>query len=589
MDAREILAQSPLFAGLDAAALDALAQQASLVDVTSGALLFGQGSASDHIYIVATGRLRATLADGRVTDLISRLQPAGEIGAVLGEPHTADVHAVRDSVLVRLPREAVLQTLRAYPEALLRLARLIAQRLRQNASFKPAVAVHRRNSLAVVPATPGAPARLVAEQLHACLSRQGEAMLIDLRLIEQTFDAKDREAIRSDPGTARRLIEYLNALEARDVQPIYLADAGSESWARRCMAQADRILLVIEAGAAPPQATLIEALRASAVRAPIDLVVVRPDGVAAPPVMDWRQRTGAAAHYYVRPDRAEDFAGLARQLTGRGLGVVLGGGGARGFAHIGLLQALQDLKIPVDVVGGSSMGAFFAALLACEQPLQEIRKIARETFVTHNYLNDYLLPRVSLIRGRKFVGHLREIFGDQAIEALRRPFFCVTTNLSRGTVAVHDRGPLYLWTATSMAVPGVAPPLVYNGELYADGSVINSLPTDVMQDLGRGPIIASNVSSEGGIAAPGVAGPDAEAVFGLRGDDAPRLLSILFRTATLTSESGVAARALRADRYLRMPVNGIGMFDWKRMDEVISRAYDYAMQELSPLRDDFVN
>src|SRR3546814_3772194 len=77
--------------------------------------------------------------------------------------------------------------------------------------------------------------------------------------------------------------------------------------------------------------------------------------------------------------------------------------------------------------------------------LPEIRRLARETFVDHNYLNDYVLPTVSLIRGRKFVRQLHAIFGDERIEALRRPYFCVTTNLTKGCSATHDRGPLHLW------------------------------------------------------------------------------------------------------------------------------------------------
>jgi NTE family protein len=589
MNAREVLGMSPLFSGVDKAALDALAAHATLVDVPSGELVFAHGGASDQIYIVATGRLRASFPDGRVSDVITRLQPIGEIGALIDEPHGADVYAVRDSVLVRLPRAALLDALRLFPDALLRLVKIIATRLRQNASLGPrAAAVNRRNSLAIVPATPTASARLVAERLVAVLSKQGETQLVDLRLIEQSFDADDREAMRADTAAARRLIEYLNALEAQDVQPVYLADAGSQPWVRRCMRQADRVLLVINAADREPPGAMLEALQSSGTRATVELVIVRAAGMPAGPVLDWKRQARASAHYFVRPERDEDFASLARQLTGRGIGLVLGGGGARGFAHIGLLQALQDLRIPVDLVGGSSMGAYFAALLACEESLDDIRRIARETFVAHNYLNDYVLPTVSLIRGRKFVRHLHDTFGDRTIESLRRPLFCVTTNLSRGSAAVHDSGPLYLWTATSMAVPGVAPPLVYRGELYVDGSVVNSLPTDIMQSLDRGPIIASNVSTEGGVVAPGIEGPDPEAAFGLKGEDAPRLLSILFRTATLTSESGIAARAARADRYLRMPVSRVGLFDWKRMDEVIDRAYQFALAELAPVREQLV-
>ena len=128
--------------------------------------------------------------------------------------------------------------------------------------------------------------------------------------VERAFDADDRRAMRTDAVAARRLIEYLNALEAQDVQPIYLADGGLQRWARRCMAQADRILLVIDARDREPQGEMIEALHASGARAPVDLVIVRADGVAAPDVLGWRLRVGAQAHYFVRPDHDDDLRWL---------------------------------------------------------------------------------------------------------------------------------------------------------------------------------------------------------------------------------------------------------------------------------------
>lgn len=585
MDARAILQQSPLFAGLSEDAVEALARHARLVEVASGGLVFTRGSPPDHIYIVATGRLRARLFDGRIAGSIPRLEPTGEISAVLGEPRSADVYAVRDSVLVQLPVAELLETLQQFPSALLRLTRIIAQRLRQNVHAQTLDSARQGSSLAIIPATPSAPARRVAEQLCKGLSRYSEPQLLDSAAVDAALGGGASLTTTADAGGNARIAEYLNALETLLTHLVYLANPQADPWARRCMAQADRILLVVEAGTPAQDNAMLDAVRRSGSRAPIDLIVVRPEGADADTVLDWRYRAQAGAHFYVRPDHEQDYASLARQLSGRGIGVVLGGGGARGFAHIGLLRALRELRMPVDVIGGSSMGAFFAALVACGLDPDALRRIARDTFVANNYLNDFVLPSVSLIRGRKFVRRLHEIFGERTIEDLRMPFFCVSTNLTRGKATVHDRGPLYLWTATSMAVPGVAPPVVYNGELYADGAVINSLPTDVMQSLERGPIIASDVSTEGGIAAPGVDGPDPEGLMRLKGEDAPRLFSILFRTATLTSESGTAQRAARADCYLRMPVSRIGMFDWKRMDEIIDRGYQHALQQLTPLRD----
>ncbi|MFT4045731.1 MAG: cyclic nucleotide-binding and patatin-like phospholipase domain-containing protein [Solimonas sp.] len=585
MEARDVLSQSPLFEGIDRDAIDALAAHATLIDVRSGARVCARGSAPDQVYIVAAGRLRATLADGRIAGTIPRFAPSGEISAVLGEPRSADVYAIRDSVLVELPSAALLRTMERFPAAMLRLMRIVAQRLRQNAGTQALAAVQRRSTLAVLPARPGVPARRVAEQL--CRHLDGAARLIDVQTIGAALGIEPHEWARApaDPQRTRQLTEYLNELEIRNAQLVYLAESRADDWALRCIAQADCVLVVADAGDLRPGGPMVELLQGSGSRAPVDVLLLRPDGAPSPVTLEWRASCGAGAHHYLRPDRDADYARLARQLSGRGIGLVLGGGGARGFAHIGLLRALQELDIPVDVAGGSSMGAFLAALLACGRSVDDIRLIARDTFVAHNYLNDYVLPTISLIRGRKFTRHLHEIFGEQSIETLRLPYFCVTTNLTRGAAVMHDRGPLYLWTATSMAVPGVAPPLAYNGELYADGAVANSLPTDLMQRLERGPIIASDVSTEGGVAAPGVAGPDPEGVFRLRGADAPRLLSILFRTATLTSESGVAQRAARADVYLRMPVSRIGMFDWKRMDEIVERGYQHAMQQLQGQRE----
>src|SRR3546814_15830870 len=120
--------------------------------------------------------------------------------------------------ILRLPAPTVLEAFQQFPAALLRLTRLIARRLRQNAALKPHVAVHRRNSLAVVAATPSAPARLVAERLHSCLSTLGQTQLVDMNVVKQAFDADDRKAMRTDAVAERRLIEYLNALQAHDVQ-----------------------------------------------------------------------------------------------------------------------------------------------------------------------------------------------------------------------------------------------------------------------------------------------------------------------------------------------------------------------------------
>jgi NTE family protein len=139
-----------------------------------------------------------------------------------------------------------------------------------------------------------------------------------------------------------------------------------------------------------------------------------------------------------------------------------------------------------------------------------------------------------------------------------------------------------------MAVPGIAPPIAYEGELLCDGGVLDNLPTGVMQGLESGAIIACNVSTDGYLKAPGsgIGGPDPEALLRHGSmDSPPRLSEILVRSAMLSSATSVDLAAERADVYVRMPSQDFGMFDWKRLDELVELGYRHAMEQLAPLRD----
>jgi len=586
VDARSILAAAPLFASLSAKALDALAKLCEPIELRSGHELFKEGDEPTHFYIIATGRLRVTSA-GVVVGYAGHLEPVGEVGVISGERRGGSVHAIRDSLLLRFERETFLDFLREHAEALITMTQVLVQRLARTQRTQKLASARGNRTFAVLPATPSIDAQKFATELVAQLRQfHSTTRLIRAQDVDAELGAGAAQSALDNSDD--RMIAWLNNLEGRHRYLVYAANAKPDTWALRCMHQADRVLVLGDAKAPDANSAMLQELSKSGVLAPIELVLQRHEGEVPGDTIGWLTVTGARAHYFLRPGDQGDLASLTRQLTGRGIGLVFGGGGARGFAHIGLIRALEQLKIPVDVSGGTSMGAFIAALLACGWNSAEITYICKDTFVDHNYLNDYTLPRVALIRGRKFLAHLHTLLGDRKIEDLRVPFFCVSTNLTRGTATVLDRGPLDIWLATSMAVPGIAPPIAWQGELLCDGGVINSLPTDVMQALERGPIIASDVSTEGDISAPGAGmnGPDPNALLRWEGPgEPPGLRDILFRTATLTSESGVARRAERSDLYLRMPIEGIGMFDWKQLHDLVERGYQHAIAQLTPARE----
>ncbi len=578
MDATTILAQCRLFAGLDGPALARLAALCTMQELAGGEPLFAAGAEADYLYIVVTGRLRALRSDGGIAGDIAPLEPIGEISVVTGEPRSGEVYALRDSLLLRIARDRFLEFVGLYPSALLEMTRVLIHRLRQNQRPSALAAVRATQTLALIPADRSVDIEGFTRSLAAALPLTTE--LIDAATVDRVLGPGVSGTRFDDGADNQRLVDWLGAREVGGGRLIYCADATAGAWSERCLRQADRALIVADSATAMADSAIPPMLRRLHLRAPVELVMLRSRATGPDALHAWRAQCEIAAHHYLRPEVRDDYSRLARQLSGAGLGLVLGGGGARGFAHIGLIRALEELKLPFDLVGGSSMGAFFGALLAGGADSRELRDVARATFVEHNYLNDYVLPRVSLIRGRRFLGRLHEIFGDRLIEDLPMPFFCLSTNLTRGTAVIHEQGPIAIWVGTSMAVPGVAPPIVWKGDLLADGAIVNSLPTDIMQAYGRGPIIASDVSTEGALEVPGVEGPDAEVLLRRRIGSPITLADILFRSATLTSESGVRARAARADLYVRMPVSRVGLFEWKRIDEVIERGYQHALQEL---------
>jgi NTE family protein len=587
-DAQAALERVAAFDGLSPEVVAELGVRAHRRQVKSGETLFAAGEPSSEAYVVVSGRLRVELGD-RVVGYVGRGEPAGEMGAVTGQPHSATVAAVRDTIVLEFSSEDLLAFLERHPSSLVSLTRLMVARLREHGRTRIQTATEVHGTFAVIPASPQVPVMALAEALVKRLGGWPEARLITAAHVDAALGPDAAQAPLSEPGD--RLDEWLGDLETRHRYVVFASNSDRDTWALRCLHGADRVLALAEASQPPAAVPVVDELYAGGLLAPVELVLLRPEGDPSPYTVAWRDAIGARSHYFVHPWDEAELEALSRQVTGRGVGLVLGGGGARGFAHIGLIRALRELQIPVDVVGGTSMGAFLSALAATGLDSVEITRVARDTFVRGNFLNDYAIPRFSILRGRKFAARLKEIFGDAQIEDLRKPFFCVSTNLTTGAPMVHDRGPLYAWVGTSMAIPGIGPPVAWQGDLLCDGGVVDNLPTDIMQSFERGSIIASNVSTEGDISAPGlgIGVPDPEALWHwTAAGAAPRMSAILMRTATLTGAAATASAREFADVYLEMPCDGVGLFEWRRLEELARRGYEYALEVLTPVRDSLV-
>ena len=280
---------------------------------------------------------------------------------------------------------------------------------------------------------------------------------------------------------------------------------------------------------------------------------------------------------------------IARLITGRALGRVLSGGGARGFAHIGVLRALRDANMPVDAIGGTSIGAIIAAGYAAGWDCEEMVMRMRRSFVDTNPLNDYTLPLVSLVAGRKVRRLLQREFGDIDIENLQLPYYCVSANLTTSQSAVHRRGKLWFWLSASVAIPGVLPPVFSEHQIHVDGATINNLPVDAMRKQLRGSVIAVDVGADRTFES----GPEMTEVPALwkipiwlyQRQFKINIMQILWRSGMINSTATTVGQRELTDLLLRPPLENIDMLDWQAFDRAIELGYRHAVRTIEQHRD----
>lgn len=309
------LASLPLFTDLPDAAVAALADLAKPVSLPVGEVLCRAGDTPRWLFVLVSGRLQKTVAEST-----SLIDPGDLIGAseLLGNhPFAQDILVLRDSQLLRFPAEALEPFLLDHPPVLLALSRYL---LHQRQTPRPGHAA-RQGTLSLVPASPGVPAATLGEELVGRLGGWPRA-----RMVTEAHVLADlgQDSLAGDSDSEQRLETYLHRLEAAHPHLVYVADQGQGVWAERCLRHGDRVLMLVEAGAEPRSVPALAGLPGPLL-APLELVLLCARGDASPHTRAWRELLKARSHYYVQPWYGPDLDALARQITGRGLGLVLGG------------------------------------------------------------------------------------------------------------------------------------------------------------------------------------------------------------------------------------------------------------------------
>lgn len=516
----------PLFRHAPPESLHRIAEATVRVELAARDYLFSANESAAELHVVLSGRLEIVSPGGEVLREIGPGSVLGELAVVTDSSRSASARARRDCELLSINGPRFQALLRADPALGFALLRQLAVQLRESAGLGLVTAAP--GVFTVVPLVP-------ADQLTPLWTD----------LVDAFAELGPTAALGPPADNARSFGPSLARLEAGHEHVLLRAD-GPEHWRSFAIRQADRVVVV--AGASPPP-------RDHGL-AGVELVFSEP--LTAADTAEWLDAFAPRAHHHVHLDRRAGARRAARRMTGRGLGVVLSGGGARGGAHIGALEILAGTGLEIDKVGGCSIGSFVGVMAASGWDAKRMRDVWADELVRRSPFGDFTVPRVSLIRGRRVAAMLERVFGDVALEELPRAAFTVSADLITSELVVHRRGQASQAVGASMAIPGLAPPQRQGGRLLVDGGILNNLPVDVMASSGEGPVVAVDVMRR----------PDAP------GDDGashplPGIMETLTRSTALGSvERAERNRALAALTIVPQ-VQGIALRDFAQIDRAI--------------------
>lgn len=507
------------------------------VELQAGDWLFHAGDEGDAMYIVVQGRLEVHIGE-RVVAQLGPGDIVGELALLTGQPRSASLRARRDSRLLELDKDRFDEVALLEPKVPLAVARTLARRLQRVEA--PALETDPARVLAIVGAEGQVPLAAVSASLVSALG-------VHLRTI--------------DPG--RIDAEGLERAEEQFDRVVLTASDEDLEWRDFCVRVADRVIVVARPDH-PPTRSVIGLPRGT------DLVMA-----GTPPrsvVTAWYDALDPVSMHVLDPAQTVDdsLRALAARLLGRSVGLVLSGGGARAMCHLGVIEVLQEAKIHVDRIAGTSAGALLGALYATGYDANELDAVIYEEFVRHNPHGDYTFPRYSLTRGQKTQAGLIRHFGDVVIEELPREFRCASVDLLRRELIIHRRGSIVDAVMASLRLPGLYSPYRIGNVLHVDGGVMDNVPVDALAGVPEGIIVAVAVNL-------GATSPD-------NAPEMPGIRDTMMRAMLVSSHQSAEQSLARADVVIRPQADAVGLLEWHQIDVVREAGREAALAALPKIK-----
>lgn len=469
---------------LDGKDLRAIYRRVQKLHLRRGDVLIRKGDKAEALFFPLTGRFAVYYDENaRPIAEIESGVPIGEIAFFAGGTRTATVVALRDAVVLKLRRPEFEDLEKLIPGLAHWVIRGLAQRLKDTVARLPGVEhIVAPRTIALVPAGAGTVPERFIELMKQVFLGGGRAAFMRSETIRMALPSSRS---LDDPTVTA----WLNAHEEKSRFVVYVSDDAMTEWTRKAVRQADLVLLIATAGAAPQVNNIerfVNELHSADQQHLVILHEERAGEVAG--TEHWLADRQVLLHHHVALTDAVDVARLKRFVEGSALGLVCCGGGSFCSIHVGINKAFTEAGLRFDIYGGTSGGGAMAAAFARGLPAEEIDRRTHDIFVTRRSLQRVTLPYYSVFDHKPFDEALREHYGTRRIENLWLPFFALATNLSDATPHLIRTGPVWEAVRATGSIPGMLPPfLTPDGIPLVDGSVIDNVPLDAMKTLKRGP------------------------------------------------------------------------------------------------------
>ncbi|KAK9767569.1 phosphatidylcholine and lysophosphatidylcholine phospholipase, variant 2 [Basidiobolus ranarum] len=518
------------------------------IQASAGKVIYKEGDSSEFVDIVLYGRLRSiSERKDRTFTIIGEYgqgDSIGELEVMTDLARKQTLYAIRDSELARIPKTLLHSLAMTNPQVTFHISRMIANRTFEaqaasmyksdNPGRSEGVELGQNNmnlkTICLLPVSNNVPITEFSLRLRDSMNDVGVSNIL--------LNHANVLSVLGKYAFSRlgklKMASWLADQEENVGIVLYVADSGVNSpWTQRCIRQADCILLVGLGDGSPAVGEFERLLISMKITARKELILLHHDhNCPQGSTRQWlKRRAWIHAYHHVqmklrvtptlnqdkrknklidlkdqlqdqfqkyyskiinKPSYSyggsrDDFARLARRLCGKSVGLVLGGGGARGIAHIGLIRALEEAGIPVDMVGGTSIGAFIGGLYARDPDTLSIygrAKMFSGRMASYWRLAlDFTYPAAAWFTGHEFNRGIWKCFSDTQIEDLWLPYFCVTTNITLSRMETHRMGYLWRYVRASMSLSGFLPPLCDNGHMLVDGGYMDNLPVSALEDI----------------------------------------------------------------------------------------------------------